>query len=317
MSSLPKVHILYENPDWLPPLVEALDSVGFESSKIAVRHGIVGGKPEPGIYLNRMSPSSHTRGHEYSVALTREILAWLDAHGARVVNGLGAFELEMSKLRQYLVMRKYGVPTPRTALAVGAESLVELAKSFDGPFITKHNQGGKGLGIVLFESAEELADHLADGDFDFGPNDQVVIQEYIEAAEPHITRVELVGQQMVLAMQSSTEQGFQLCPSDVCQLEQARSNPDHCPVDGGSKFRPSPLSADDPLVARYRALCAGEGIEIAGIEFVEDAEGRRYTYDINGTTNYNQALGDEMGVDGMAFVARYLRHVVAPQVDRG
>ena len=43
-------------------------------------------------------------------------------------------------------------------------------------------------------------------------------------------------------------------------------------------------------------LCNEEGIEIAGIEFVEDADGHRYTYDINGTTNYNQTLGAQLGV---------------------
>ncbi len=308
------VHILYENPDWLPPLTDALDEVGFDHRLIEVRQGIVDGSPEPGIYLNRMSPSSHTRGHVESVGLTREILAWLEMHGARVVNGLSAFELEMSKQRQYMVLGKYGIPTPRTGLAVGSEQLVELTRTFDGPFITKHNRGGKGLGIVLFSSADELADRLAQGDFDFGPNGQVIIQEYIEAAQPHITRVELVGGEMVLAMESSTSDGFELCPSDVCQIKAAKQQPDNCPIDGGAKFRPSQLSASDPLVAQYRAMCAGEGIEIAGIEFVEDAQGRRYTYDINGTTNYNQTLGREIGVNGMMKVAEYLRDVVAPQI---
>ncbi|MCY3547056.1 MAG: hypothetical protein OXH49_09250 [Gemmatimonadetes bacterium] len=60
---------------------------------------------------------------------------------------------------------------------------------------------------------------------------------------------------------------------------------------------------------QYIRLCMEEGIEIAGIEFVEDARGNRYTYDINGTTNYNQALGSMMGVDGMRTVARYVRRV--------
>ena len=317
MGQLPAVHILYENPDWLPPLVEALQAQGFDHRKIPVREGIVGERPEPGIYLNRMSPSSHTRGHLNSVALTREILASLEAQGARVVNGSRAFELEMSKLRQYLVLKKYGIRTPRTALAVGSEKLVELAGTFEGPFITKHNRGGKGLGIVLFESAEELRDHLAEGTFDFGPNGQVVIQEYIEAREPFITRVEIVGQRMLFAMQSSTTEGFELCPSDVCQIEQAKQamkDANNCPIDGGDKFSPSPLSAEDPLVARYLAMCSGEGIEIAGIEFVEDKEGRRYTYDINGTTNYNQVLGRQIGIHGMQEVAHYLRDVVAPQI---
>ena len=314
MTSLPTVHILFENRDWLPPLLNALEAAGLDYSEFPVRQGIVDGVPPEGIYINRMSPSSHTRGHRHSVALTREVLAWLKDHNARVVNGLRAFELEMSKLRQYRVLQKYGIRTPRTALAVGAEELIELAKTFDGPFITKHNRGGKGLGIVLFNSADELALHLADLSFDFGPNGQVVIQEFIESAEPHITRVELVGQKFVLAMQSSTQDGFELCPADICQTELAKENPDNCPVDGSSKFGPSPLSPDDPLVSRYRALLGGENIEIAGIEFVEDAQGRRYTYDINCTTNYNQAFGQEIGVDGMGEIAKYLRDVVALQV---
>ena len=311
-TAVNRVHILYENPDWLPPLIEALKKEGFDPKLIALREGMItDGAPEEGIYLNRMSPSSHTRGNVESVDLMREFLFWLEMQGARVVNGSRAFELEMSKMRQFMVMRQYGIRTPRTGLAVGAERLIELAREFEGPFITKHNRGGKGLGIVLFQSFEELQDHLSAGSFEFGPNGQVIIQEYIQAAEPHITRVELVGGKMILAMNSSTEDGFELCPSDVCQIKAATRGPEHCPIDGGTKFSASSLSAEDPLVGRYRAMCAGEGIEVAGIEFVEDQEGNRWTYDINGTTNYNQALGREIGVDGMREVARYLREVVA------
>ena len=314
-----KVHLLYENPDWLPPLVEGLEEVGLEPHPMALEKGLVFGEPPPGVYLNRMSPSSHTRGHQRSVALTREVLAWLEMHGARVVNGLSAFEIEMSKMRQYMVLRRHGIRTPTTGLAVGTEQLAELASHFEGPFITKHNRGGKGLGIARFESPEELEALLDEGDFDMGPDGQVIIQDYIEPAEPHITRVEMVGGEMILAMESSTEDGFELCPSDVCQVKAAKAkqseDSEHCPVDGGAKFRASSLSRRDPLVARYRSMCAAEGIEIAGIEFVEDAQGRRYTYDINGTTNYNQSLGREIGVHGMVEVATYIRDVVVARVN--
>lgn len=299
--------ILYENPDWLPPLVDALEKREQSFELLQIRSGLLYGTPKEGIYLNRMSPSSHTRGNIESVDLMREVLAYLEDHGRRVVNGSRAFELEMSKFQQYRALQRHGILTPRTGLAVGKEELVELAGHFDGPFITKHNRGGKGLGIHRFEASEELRALLESGDFDFGPNGQVIIQEFIEAKEPHITRVEMVGGEMILAMESSTEEGFELCPSDVCQIEAARKkSPDNCPIDGGAKFRPSALSASDPLVAKYRALCANEGIEIAGIEFVEDREGRRYTYDINGTTNYNQTLGREIGVQGMEKVVEYL-----------
>jgi glutathione synthase/RimK-type ligase-like ATP-grasp enzyme len=307
---LPTVHVLYENPDWLPPLVTALSSEGFPVEPHEVWHGLVDPDrpPAAGLWLNRMSPSSHTRGHHESVALMREILAWLEDSGRRVVNGSRAFEIEVSKLRQDRVLRRHGILTPKTILAVGRESLVEAARSFEGPFLTKHNQGGKGLGIHLFHGADELAAHVGSDAFDPGPNGQVVLQQYIQPAEPHVTRVELVGGRFLFAMRSSTQGGFELCPSDVCQAEKQRAQPaDVCPADGSATFRPSPVTADDPLVQQYVRLCAAEGIDLAGIEFVEDAEGRRYTYDINANTNYNAVLGREIGVDGMREVARWLK----------
>ena len=35
MSKLPTVHILYENPAWLPPLVEGLEREGFNDIRMA------------------------------------------------------------------------------------------------------------------------------------------------------------------------------------------------------------------------------------------------------------------------------------------
>lgn len=302
-ETTPKVHVLYENPDWMPPVEEAFESVGLPYRKVFVDGGMVGGEPEPGIYLNRMSPSAHTRGHGTGVELTREILQWLKFYGIRVVNGVNAFELEMSKFRQYLTLRQYGIRTPQTMLAVGRDELVEAAETFEGKFITKHNRGGKGLGIELFESSTALARRLDEGSFEMGPHEQVLVQRYIEPAEPFITRVEFVGGEKILAMRSSTEDGFELCPSDACRAVGQKEG-------GGDTFAESPLQDDDPLVKKYQRLCDGEDIEIAGIEFVEDREGQRYTYDINTTTNYNQRLGERIGVRGMFQVAKYLQSIM-------
>jgi len=314
MTALPPVHILYENPDWLPPLLDGLAAEGFTDVRpIALVDGLVDPNrpPAEGIWLNRISPSSHTRGHAATIELGREVLYWLEAHGRRVVNGLNAFELEVSKFRQDMVLRRFGIRTPRTVLAIGRHRILEAAARFEGPFITKHNQGGKGLGIQRFDHADELASWLDDPRFDPGPGGKVVLQQYIASPEPFITRVELVGGRFVYAMRSDTSAGFELCPSDACQLPKA--TPEVCPADGsGSKFSPSPLSPDDPIIARYAALCRAEGIDVAGIEFIEDAEGRRYTYDINGTTNYSGVFGRRIGVDGMRVLARYLRTEVVP-----
>lgn len=319
MSTLPPVHIVYENPDWLPPLLDGLRAEGFsEIHPVELVEGLVDPQAAPaeGLWINRISPSSHTRGHASTIELGRELLFWLEAHGRRVINGLAAFELEVSKFRQDIVLRKWGIQTPRTVLATGRAAILEAAARFEGPFITKHNQGGKGLGIQRFDSADQLATWLEDPAFDPGPGAKVILQQYIQAPAPFITRVEIVGGRFLFAMRSDTSTGFELCPSDACQLPQQPA-PEVCPADGGgSKFSASPLTAEDPLVQRYIAMCEGEGIDLAGIEFIEDADGQRYTYDINGTTNYSGVFGARIGIDGMRELAKDLRQQLTGRVQR-
>ena len=242
------------------------------------------------------------------------MLYWLEAHGRRVINGLAAFELEVSKPAKHLVLNRRGIRTPRTVLALGKPAILKAAATFDGPFITKHNQGGKGLGIRLFDSADQLEAWLDDPSFDAGPGGKVILQQYIKSPEPFITRVEVVGKQFVLAMRLSTSDGFE--PAHPMRASWRQSNPDVCPAEGpASKFSTSPLTADDPLVAEYIALCEGEGLDLAGIEFVEDADGNRYTYDINGTTNYSGVFAEQVGIEGMWEVAKYIRGLVASDLD--
>jgi hypothetical protein len=322
MTSLPTVHILFENPAWNPPLVSALEAEGFPVELHYLDEGAIDPSvaPPEGIWINRISPSSHTREHGNTVAMAREWLFWLDVHGRRVINGSHAFELEMSKLRQDLLLRKYGVATPRTVLATGRDHLVTLAHTFDGPFITKHNQGGKGLGIMLFNDADQFEEWIDGGSFDWGPDGKIILQQYIQPAEPFITRIEFVGDRFLFAMRSRTDDGFQLCPSDACQIP--ATNPAVCPIDGeademaanDSKFSLAPINEHDPLVEQLLALVTGENLEVAGIEFVEDAHGNRYVYDINGTTNYSGVLARQIDIDGMTEVVRYIREVVVPEL---
>lgn len=302
-------HILFENPDWLPPLVAGLEAEGFDVQLHEVWQGSIriDTAPAEGVWINRMSPSSHTRGHSQSVALMREILNWLESHNVPLINGSAAFRLEVSKLQQDLALRRHGIRTPRTVGAVGKASLLELAQTFTGPFITKHNQGGKGLGIQLFEDVDSFALHLESPHFDPGPDHITVLQEYIRPRIPFITRVEILDNRFLYAMRSATTDGFELCPSDACQVPKLTES---CPIDGSSKFSlASEITEQDPLVQSLIRMCNAEGITIAGIEFVEDADGNRYTYDINGTTNYNSAVAKTAGVDGMRELAKHLKSI--------
>ena len=98
-----RIYVLHENPDWLPPLAAALDRSGasWDDWFLVERAVDLSVAPPEGVFYNRMSASSHTRGHRYSAELTSVTLAWLTQYGRRVVNGPAALDLEISKAVSY------------------------------------------------------------------------------------------------------------------------------------------------------------------------------------------------------------------------
>ena len=62
------------------------------------------------------------------------------------------------------------------------------------------------------------------------------------------------------------------------------------------------------LIGQYERLLAAHGIQIAGIEFILDARGVPFTYDINTNTNtnYNREAEATAGLYGMREIAAYL-----------
>jgi hypothetical protein len=277
------------------------------------------------VFYNRMSASSHTRGHRYAPELTRAALTWLEAHGRRVVNGSRALALEVDKLGQYAALGRAGLRTPRTVAAVGREHVLGAARAFGpGPWILKPNRGGKGLGVRLFQALDEIAAYLdGPGAAEEAPIDGVwLIQDYIRPRAPFITRCEFIGGRFLYAVRVDTRDGFELCPADACNVADA-----FCPADGPASRR-TPAAPNKfeivpafhhPITARYERFLADNGIEIAGIEFIADESGELYTYDVNTNTNYNAQAEADAGlpVTGMQAVAAFLGEELAKQQYRG
>jgi glutathione synthase/RimK-type ligase-like ATP-grasp enzyme len=308
------VHVLFENESWMPPLREALAARGLTVTEHTTTGGTLdlNSVPPDGVWINRMSPSSHTRGHQGGVIFLREFLHHLEAHGRRVINGSNAFALELSKVRQDLALRRAGIRTPHTLAVVGGpEALKEAARTLPLPFITKHNQGGKGLGVQLFESLESFDAYIDGPDFEDGIDGITLLQQYIRPREPFITRVEIVAGEFQYAIQSSTEGGFELCPAVECVDAKAAGDA-FCPIGGSGTFQlAAEITDQTDLVQAYIRLMRQEGIDVAGIEFVEDSAGNRYTYDINGTTNYNAEVEAGHGQHGMDAIADLVAREVA------
>ena len=299
---MPKIYVLHENPDWLPPLAQALDDVGaaWEDWFLVERDIDLSVPPPEGVFYNRMSASSHTRGHRFSAELTAVTLAWLTQHGRRVVNGPGALDLEISKVRQYAALTRAGVATPRTIAVVGKDRLVAAArKAFGrGRFVLKPNRGGKGLGVRLLENADALAAHLATPAFEEPLDGVHLLQEYIATPDPFITRAEFVGGRFLYALEADTSGGFELCPADVCSVK------------GTTRPAFKVVKSIEPgLRARLERFLRLAGVEIAGIEFAVGHDGRPLVYDVNTNTNYNAAAEAAASVkpSGMGAIARFLQ----------
>ena len=61
-------------------------------------------------------------------------------------------ELEISKKEQYKELKRFNIKFPKTYYANSKKEIIEKSKKFDKQFITKHNRGGKGLGVKYFKN---------------------------------------------------------------------------------------------------------------------------------------------------------------------
>jgi hypothetical protein len=318
-----KVHVLHENQDWFTPIGAALDAAAVPYEQWLIGDGMLDldEMPPEGVFWSRLSASSHTRDHPYAKDHARGVLGWLEAHQRRVVNGRRALELEVSKVAQLTALRAAGFDVPRTLAVAGTADLPAAARKLPVPFISKHNQGGKGLGVRLFASHDEFSAYTESPGNQAPVDGVTLLQEYLPAAQPVITRVEIVGGAYVYAITADTARGgFELCPADACAVD-VPARPDTEQPDTGPPGASSPVGPPDggppslfalregfdhPIIERYLSFARQHGVEIAGFEFIETTDGRMVTYDVNTTTNYNADIEAAAPRPALPAVAAFL-----------
>ena len=301
------IYIIHENEEWTRHLTKRLEELELPFEEWHMRDGIVDLTSEPpeGIFYNRMSASSHTRGHRYAPELAAGVLDWLEQHGRKVFNGPKALSFEISKIKQYTALTKAGIKTPATIAATGKANIVAAAKKLGKkPFITKHNRAGKGLGVQLFQTIEALEAYVNSPAFEEPIDGITLIQEYIQSPDSAITRAEFIGGRFLYAVNVDTSSGFELCPADACQI-----NDLFCPTGEPVEEKPQFVILEDfhdPIIEQYENFLREAQIDVAGIEFIKDEAGTIYTYDINTNTNYNSDAENRAGKYGMLEIARFL-----------
>jgi len=306
-----KIYIIHENDEWVEPLRKELREVNVPFEEWHLGKGNVDhlDKPPQGIFYNRMSASSHTRGHRYAPEYTAVVLNWLEKNNRRVINNSRALSLEISKSLQYKELESFGIRTPKTVYCSNKESVLKSANAFRKPFITKHNRAGKGLGVKLFNNKKELDSYVSSKNFEPSIDGITLLQEYIEAKPKVITRVEFVNSKFLYAVEVDASEGFELCPAcpdDYIDVPESQFIGEFCPTIG-NKFRIIKNFERNEIIKKYKQFMEANGIEIAGIEYVIDKNGTIYTYDVNTNTNYNSQAEKNSGIKGMKSIAKFLK----------
>ncbi|MDA1338326.1 MAG: alpha-L-glutamate ligase [bacterium] len=299
-----KVYIIHENDEWTLSLKLELKKleVNFEDWHVEKANIDLGKNPPEGIFYNRMSASSHARGHRYAPEFTATILNWLKHHKRRIINNGNALALEISKSLQYLKLNEAGIKTPKSIYCNSKEQIIKAADHFSKPFITKHNRAGRGLGVKLFQNKDELKKYVNGSNFEHSIDGITILQDYIEANPKVIHRVEFINSKFFYTVQVDASESFELCPADACNVEEqfCPTNPD------GNKFM---ILKDykNSEIATYEKFLEENDIEIAGIEYITDTSGIHYSYDVNTNTNYNSVAEKKAGMFGMKQIALFLK----------
>lgn len=304
-----KIYIIHENKQWFEPLAKVFKAHKLPHDSIFMENGIIdmSKTPPKGVFFSKMSASSYTRGHQHSPDYTFALLTWLEAHGRRVINGSAVLRLEISKIDQYIRLEQAGIAVPRAVACFGKKQIMAAAKSFKPPFILKPNRGGKGVGVQLFQSHKMLQKYLKIDAFESSVDDIMLVQEYIQAPKPFITRMEFIGSKFVYAVRVDTSQGFELCPAEACRIDTPGKAAELCAIDADDGLFKIMRGFKDPIIGKMEKFLKANRIEVAGVEFIRDKNNKVFVYDINTNTNYNPEAEKKAGLSAITKLTEFLK----------
>jgi hypothetical protein len=308
-----KVYVIHENEAWVEPLFKSLEELNVPYCNWFINDGKLNlaDVPPEGVFYNRMSASAHSREHRYAIELTESILTWLEFHQRKVINNRNALTLEVRKSEQQLALTRFGISTPKTIVVNNKRDLFVAAKELNiFPFIIKPNRGGKGLGVKLYQTIEQLEKDIESNTIPESLDGVLLVQEYIKPQDGRITRMEFIGGEFYYAVSIDSTGGFELCPADSCNIgdEFCPATPGNSENEAVSKFKILEEYTRTDL-QRYKDFLDASGIKIGAIEYVRDASGKTLVYDVNTNTNYNSGAENKTKnkYSGMYRVAEYLK----------
>jgi glutathione synthase/RimK-type ligase-like ATP-grasp enzyme len=305
--------VLYEHPKWQRPLFAALEARGVDFVAVNLSKGVVSSSdiPRARVIYNQASPSAYVRGNTRAVPFCLTLLEMAEVDGVSLVNGPAAFRFELNKAVQSRVLSRAGIDTPKTLAFNDTDHLAARAHEIGFPAMLKPNQGGSGARMHLVHSVEDVRARMAE-DSAWAPDHVMLLQEYLPHGDTTV-RMEFVGGEFLYAMKvRSSGDSFNLCPSEVC-IPVRRRQANGAPAPGVPDRVEFDAFPDVPAEAVEigKQICKLGQLDVAGIEYLETADGRRVFYDINANSNLRRPVAIEMGIEPFEKVVDYLLERVA------
>ena len=306
------IAIYYDHPDWFRPLFVELDARGINYVKLdASCHSYDpgAGGVDFSLFFNRMSASAYPRGNGKGIFFTHNYLAHLEASGVRVINGSRAFAVETSKALQLQLLNSLGLSFPKTRVVNCTDEILAAARQLGFPLLVKPNIGGRGAGIVRFDSTEELRAAIDETKLELGIDQTALVQGLIPARHGHITRVETLGGKFLYAIDIfTTSETFNLCPAEICQVESVaaflEAQPSDAPKAG---LKVEGYTPPQEIIDAVEKVVGAAQIEAGSVEYiVDDRDGGVVYYDINALSNFVANAPQIIGFDPHVRLVDYL-----------
>jgi [lysine-biosynthesis-protein LysW]--L-2-aminoadipate ligase len=213
-------------------------------------------------------------GHARALAAGRA----LEAGGALVLNTADAVAVCGDKYRTSVALRDAGLPSPVTALALSPEAALDALEDIGYPAVIKPRVGSGGRLVTRVrdrETAEAVLEHVAALP---SPDAHIVYLQQFVAGPDRDIRVVVVGGEAVGATYRRAA-GW-------------RNN-----VARGAEVSVCPLTPE--LAGLAVAAARAVGADIAGVDLVEDTDGRVYVIEVNHGVEFSgfqEAMGDRVSV---------------------
>jgi hypothetical protein len=283
------IAIYYEHPEWFERLFRELERRCVPFVRLALGDHLFDPSVRTlpySLLVNRVSAFPSAGSHPQIVLYVQQFLAYLESIGARVINGYHSYMVGTSKAVQLGIFERLGLRYPRARVIHHPDQAPVAADGLEFPVVVKPNVGGSGTGILRFDTPDGLAQAVRVQLVDLGVDHTGLVQEYLRPRDGHIVRVEILDGRLLYSIRMPiTEQSFNYCPADGCNVENPELGVEPC----------VPPVAVVGAVQRVLELARAD---LGSVEYLVAArDGEVYYYDINPLSNFVANAPQVLGFD--------------------